>query len=214
MPDNVPTVIDVTRRLSRDTVAYAGDTVPDFRQEDCGVYLVSELHMSSHSGTHIDAPVHYLKTGMTVDEIPLTSLIGRCRVIDLTQVSGKITRDDLAGKIGGATRILIRTRYSGMNRFIEDYPCLDMSAAKLLTDAGTVCVGIDSLSIEEFQCDGSVHRELMRTGCIVIELLDLSQAAPGDYTMIALPLKLKGMDGSPARVVLVPEGREKDGSHF
>lgn len=206
MPGNGRKILDVTRTLSPYTVAYAGDTVPDFRQEDAGVYLVSSLLMSSHSGTHIDAPVHYLKTGMTVDEIPPASIIGKCRVIDLSAVPGKISRKDLEGKIGGVSRILIRTRFSGMNEFAEDYPCLDLGAAKLLTESGIRCVGIDSLSIEEFQCDGSVHRELMRTGCIIIELLDLSQVSPGEYTLVALPLKLKGMDGSPARVVLIREG--------
>lgn len=203
---NVQKILDVTRTLSPDTVAYAGDTVPDFRQQDAGVYLISSLTMSSHSGTHIDAPIHYLKTGMTVDEIPPEKLIGKCRVIDLSHTSGKITRSDLEGKIRGAERVLIRTKYSEMNSFIENYSCLDMSAAKLLTEEGIQCVGIDSLSIEEFQCDGSVHRELLGKGCIVIELLDLSKVAPGEYTLVALPLKLKKMDGSPARVVLIQEG--------
>ena len=202
----MPRIIDVTRPLTPDCVVYAGDTVPEFRQRDSGMYLISDLRMSSHSGTHIDAPVHYLKKGMTVDEIPLSLLIGECRVVDVTQVSGKISAEDLRGRIGGATRLLIRTRYSGTDRFEPDYPCLGLPAARLLTEEGVRCVGIDSPSIEEFNCDGSVHHELLGKGCIIIELLDLSQVVPGIYDLVALPLPLRGMDGSPARVVLCEKG--------
>ena len=203
---NVPRLIDVTRPLAPDGIVYSGDTVPEFRQRDSGIYLISDLRMSSHSGTHIDAPVHYLKKGMTVDEIPLSAIIGECRVLDLTEAAGKISAEDLSGRIDGTTRLMIRTRYSGIHRFEQDYPCLDLSAARILTEKGVRCVGIDSPSIEEFNCDGSVHRELLGKGCIIIELLDLSQVSAGTYDLMALPLLLRGMDGSPARVVLCEKG--------
>jgi arylformamidase len=85
---------------------------------------------------------------------------------------------------------------------MEDYPSLSADAARLITANGLKCVGIDSPSIEIFNCDGAVHRELLGHGCIIIELLDLSQVSEGDYWMIALPLRLTGLDGSPARVLL------------
>lgn len=194
--------IDITRPLSGDSFAYPGDVAPRIVQSDAGVYLISELVMSSHSGTHIDAPVHYLKRGDTIDTIPLERLIGRCRVLDLTGAGTTITARHLEGRIGNTERLLIKTTFSGMNEAVTDYPCLTLDAAQAITRSGILCVGIDSLSIEKFNCDGSVHRELASHGCIIIELLDLSGVDEGDYGMIALPLRLTGLDGSPARVLL------------
>jgi arylformamidase len=200
-------IIDITRPLSEKTVSYPGDTPPQFSQRDAGLYLISDLRMNSHSGTHIDAPVHYLKTGDTIDTVPLDHLIGPCRVLDVSSAGSAITAADLTGRIGTAKRILLKTRFSGENRFREDYPHLTSGAAELLMANGTLCVGIDSFSIEAFVCDGSVHRELLGHGCIIIELLDLSGVREGEYEMAALPLRLAGIDGAPARVVLM----QKDG---
>ena len=168
-------IIDITRPLSGDSVVYPGDTPPCFTQEDRGLYLISELRMNSHSGTHIDAPVHYLKSGPTIDTVPLSHLVGPCRVLDVSGAGPKIDASCLKGRTEGATRILLRTAFSGCTSFREDYPSLTMDAAQYLTTTGVLCVGIDSFSIEAFVCDGSVHRELLSHGCIVIELLDLSR---------------------------------------
>ncbi|MFA5330919.1 MAG: cyclase family protein [Methanoregula sp.] len=201
-------IIDITRTLSEKTVSYPGDTPPQFSQRDAGIYLISDLHMNSHSGTHIDAPVHYLKTGNTIDTVPLDRLVGPCRVIDLTGTGSEITARDLEGKLGGSKRILLKTRFSGETRFREDYPHLTLDAARLLCAKGILCVGIDSFSIEAFVCDGSVHRELMGNGIIIIELLDLSMVNGGEYGLVALPLKLDGLDGAPARAVLTKDDGE------
>jgi len=202
-------ILDVTRPLSADAVVYPGDQTPRFRQSDHGRYLISDLSMSSHSGTHIDAPVHYLKCGDTIDTVPLAHLIGRCRVLDVSDAGSTITAGDLKGRISNTERVLFKTTFSGMNYFIEDYPSLTIDAARLITKSGIRCVGIDSPSIEMFACDGNVHRELLGHGCIVIELLDLSCAAEGDYEMVALPLRLQGLDGSPARVILMKNTGEE-----
>ncbi|MDO9324091.1 MAG: cyclase family protein [Methanoregula sp.] len=196
-------IIDITRPLSGETLVYPGDLKPSFRQRDEGTYLISDLHLSSHTGTHIDAPVHYLKSGETIDTIPLTNLIGRCRVVDVSSAGSTITAKHLTGKTDNAPRLLLKTSYSGHNQFIEKYPSLSFDAAQLITGKGICCVGIDSPSIESYHCDGTVHRELLGKGCIIIELLDLSAVPEGDYDMIALPLRLEGLDGSPARVVLM-----------
>ena len=90
-----------------------------------------------------------------------------------------------------------------MAAFTEEYPSLARDAACFITDQGIECIGIDSPSIESFNCDGSVHRQLLGNGCIIIELLDLSDVPEGDYEMVALPLRLAGLDGSPARVILM-----------
>jgi len=196
------TIIDITRSLSEKGLAYAGDTAPQFSQRDAGLYLISEIRMSSHSGTHIDAPVHYLKTGDTIDTVPLDHLIGPCRVIDVSSAGRTITASALRGKIGTAQRVLLKTAFSRETQFREDYPSLSGDAADLLVESGMLCIGIDSFSIESFVCDGSVHRRLLKSGCIIIELLDLAGVDEGDYELIALPLRLAGLDGAPARVVL------------
>jgi arylformamidase len=195
-------IIDITRPLFRESVVYPGDAEPSFSQEDAGVYLISSLRMSTHSGTHIDAPVHYLKSGTTVDEIPLTQLIGPCRVLDLTDAGDSIMSRDLKGHMAGAKRLLLKTRFSHEQVFRRNYPCIDLSAAREITKAGIECVGIDSPSIEVCNSNGSVHREILGHGCVIIELLNLEDVPEGEYDMIALPLRLAGLDGSPARVVL------------
>jgi arylformamidase len=196
-------IIDITRPLSQDILIYPGDITPVFRQADHGNYLITDLHLSTHTGTHIDAPVHYLKTGDTIDTIPLSHVMGTCRVLDVTSAGNSITADHLRGRLDGIARLLLKTSFSGTDRFDENYPSLTADAARLITGCNMKCVGIDSPSIESYECDGSVHRELLSRGCIIIELLDLSDVEGGDYTLVALPLRLTGLDGSPARVVLI-----------
>jgi arylformamidase len=201
-------IIDITRPLSDKTVSYPGDMPPHFTQRDQGLYLISDLHMNSHSGTHIDAPVHYLKTGDTIDTLPLSNLIGRCRVIDVSDAGKVIDTGHLAGKIENTERIILKTKFSREDRFLEHYPSITLEAARYLTKRHIRCIGIDSFSIEAFVCDGSVHRELLGHGCIIIELLDLSDVDAGNYDLVALPLRLAGLDGAPARVVLIQKEGE------
>lgn len=194
---------DVSRDLANDMLVYPGDVCPEFHQSDAGRYLISTLHMSSHTGTHIDAPVHYLKRGSTIDRIPLESVLGPCRVIEVKDPEKNIIRpSDLEGKLGEEKRILLKTSFSGKERFSEDFPSLGLDAAEFLVACGVKCIGIDSPSIEIHQCDGNVHRHLLENNCIIIELLDLTGVPEGIYELIALPLKLKNLDGAPARVIL------------
>jgi len=198
---------DITRPLFQNDLVYPGDLAPAFEQQERGPYLISDLRMSSHTGTHIDAPVHYLKTGLTVGEIPLTRLVGTCRVLDVSRAGSEITAPFLEEKATGVQRLLLKTAFSGCGNFREDYPHLTFEAATFVARNGLACIGIDSPSIESFRCDGSVHREILAAGCIIIELLDLSSVEEGDYLLVALPLRLQGVDGSPARVILI-EGEE------
>ncbi len=198
-------IIDITRPLSEGILLYPGDIPPVFRQEDHGHYLITALHLSTHTGTHIDAPVHYLKTGDTIDTIPLSHVMGACRVIDVTLAGTSITANNLKGRLDGIDRLLLKTSFSNTDLFEENYPSLTADAARLITACDMKCVGIDTPSIESYECDGTVHRELLRRGCIIIELLDLSRVKEGDYTLVALPLRLTGLDGSPARVVLLDD---------
>jgi arylformamidase len=163
------------------------------------------MHLSTHTGTHIDAPFHYLKTGDTIDTIPLSHVMGTCRVIDVTSTGTSITANYLKGRLKGIERLLLKTSFSGTERFIENFPALTEDAAHLITGCNIKCIGIDSPSIESYEGDGTVHRELLSHGCIIIELLDLSGVEEGDYTLVALPLRFTGLDGSPARVVLIDD---------
>lgn len=196
-------IIDITRPLSEDILVFPGDRAPVFRQSDHGRYLITDLHLNTHTGTHIDAPVHYLKTGETIDTIPLSHVIGTCRVLDVRTAGIRITADHLDGRLKGVERLLLKTSFSGKTRFDVNYPSLSADAAFLITRSDMKCVGIDSPSVESCDGDGAIHRELLRQGCIIIELLDLSTVEEGDYTLIALPLRFSGLDGSPARVVLI-----------
>jgi arylformamidase len=195
-------IYDITRPLSEEMLVYPGDITPVFRQEKPGKYRISELHLSSHTGTHIDAPSHYLEEGVSIDKVPFENMIGVCKVVDVSGAGSSIKKTHLVGKIEGSERVLLKTAFSGRNAFAEDYPCLSTDAAAFVTSCGIRCIGIDSPSIEVFNCDGSVHRELLGHDCIVIELLDLSGVQEGNYNMIALPLRFAGLDGSPARVIL------------
>jgi len=195
-------IYDITRPLAPGCIVYPGDIVPEFAQEDHGNYLITEIRISSHSGTHIDAPSHYLEMGASVDQIPLTHLMGWCRVIDLTHVQGEIKKSDLEEKIRGAKKVLLKTSFSERNEFVEDYPSFGIEAAEFLAARRIHCVGTDAPSIEEYKCNGSVHRTLLSAGMVIIEMLDLWRIPEGDYWMIALPLRLSGLDGSPCRVLL------------
>lgn len=195
-------VYDITRALSEDTVLYPGDLRPRFREIDNGQYRVTEMVMGTHTGTHIDAPSHYLKGGRTVDEIPLERLAGPARVLDCSDAGSVIDPGCLDGRLAGTRTLLLKTWFSDRQEFDPGYPSLSLEAAQALVDAGITCLGTDAPSIEELHCDGSVHRLLLGSGMVILELLDLSAVPEGDYFMVALPMRLKGADGSPVRAVL------------
>jgi arylformamidase len=206
-------IIDITRPLSQNILLYPGDIIPVFRRENHKRYVITSLHMSTHTGTHIDAPFHYLRTGDTIDAIPITSIMGTCRVLDVSDSGINITANHLKGRLDGIDRLLLKTSFSGTDQFEEIYPSLTADAARFITGNKIICAGIDSPSVECFEGDGTVHRELLGRGCIIIELLDLSQVEEGDYNLVALPLRLTGLDGSPARVILIDNKDVNDGSY-
>ncbi|KLK88463.1 cyclase [Methanoculleus sediminis] len=196
------TVYDITRALSEDGILYPGDVRPRFREIDNGQYRVTEMTIGSHTGTHIDAPSHYIEGGMTVDEIPPAVLMGPARVLDCSDVREVIEPGHLAGRLDGTGTILVKTWFSGRREFDPGYPSLSPEAAEMIVGAGITCLGTDAPSIESYNCDGSVHRRLLGSGLVILELLDLSAVPEGDYFMTALPMRLKGGDGSPVRAIL------------
>jgi arylformamidase len=200
-------LFDITREISPGMVIFPGDRLPEIVRRDCGSYTVSDLTLSSHTGTHIDAPSHFIKGGLAVDQIPLTILTGPVVVADFTSGGSEIEPAALEPYLSGTQRLLLKTSYSYRDTFSADYPYLTPSAARLLISRGIRCIGTDSPSIEVYGGDGGVHRTLLENGCIIIELLDLSRVPEGTYTLVALPLRLKDLDGSPARVILLETER-------
>jgi arylformamidase len=208
--DRAPRFLDVSVRLGPGTPTYPGN--PEFaldpikRISGGGSSNVSKLTMGTHSGTHVDAPLHFFDGGAGADELPLELLIGRTRVVQLSRRGG-ISREDLSGAgLREELRVLLKTQNSGFwtsPDFRTDYTHLDESGARYLVEQGVKVVGIDYLSIEQFKKPGApAHHVLLSQGVIVIEGLNLAGAEPGVYEMYCLPLPVAGGDGAPARVVL------------
>ena len=170
---------------------------------------VTRLNMGVHTGTHIDAPFHFEPNKATIDQLSLDVLIGPCRVFEIPEISKAIGPSDLEKlDFDNHIRVLFKTRNSklwknGERVFKKDFVHMHVEGAKLLVDRGIKLVGIDYLSIENYgSLDHATHHLLLRNNVVILEGLDLSGISAGDYELIALPPKLKGADGSPARVVL------------
>lgn len=188
-PHNTPFSLEPIKRIAR------GDSSN-----------VSTLHMSAHSGTHVDAPRHFFDDGPGTEALALDMLIGRTRVIEVTSRTGIAAEDLEPIDLSEDVRVLIKTHNStfwGSPVFHEDYVGVTDSAAKHLVAHGIKVVGVDYLSVEQFKNVGKpAHHVLLGAGTIVIEGLDLRDVEPGIYDMLCLPLRIAGSDGAPARVVL------------
>jgi arylformamidase len=211
----VSTIIDISVAVHAGLATYPGNPTPSvtpvLRIGAGDSSNVSELRLGTHAGTHVDPPAHFFDGALAADALPLDALVGPATVLDLTRVERAVTPADLdaAGFPPGAERVLLRTRNSARWRepgaaFDRDYVSLAPDAARLLVERGVRLVGIDALSIEGFGAPGRpTHRTLLAAGVVIVEGLDLSNAAAGDYLLVCLPLKLVGADGAPARAVLL-----------
>jgi arylformamidase len=170
---------------------------------------VSSLAFGSHTATHVDAARHFFDDGQTVDRLPLERLIGPCVVLefdDRVMAIGKaeLLRHDLTG----VKRVLCKTRNSRTLQrqpdFAKDYTYLSPEGAEYLVGLGVELVGVDYLSVEQFKSGHHrTHRALLEAEVVIVEGLALGEILPGKYQLICLPLKLAGLDGAPARAVLV-----------
>ncbi len=172
---------------------------------------VSELHCGTHTGTHIDPPLHFIEGGVSVDEIPPEVLIGPAVVADLTSVERSIGPGELESLNldPGVERLLFHTRNSEIWRedsqeFTEDYVAVSAEGAQWLVDHGIRLVGIDYLSVEHRRIPGHpTHMTLLGAGVVIVEGLNLDGVAAGDYTFVCLPLRILGGDGGPSRALLL-----------
>jgi arylformamidase len=209
-------LIDVSLGIADGGLVYPGNppirVAPHQRIAEGDGANVSRIELGSHTATHVDAPWHFLDDGATVDQLALERLVGPARVLgapdDLVEIDAAWLRTQ---PLDGAERVLFRTRNSSFNaerEFVRDYTHLTGDGAEYLVERGVVLVGVDYLSVERFRSGHHrAHLALLRAGVVIVEGLALGHVAPGDYELFCLPLKLVGLDGAPARAVLV-EGEQ------
>jgi arylformamidase len=191
-PDNPPVKIDRVMDLER------GDAAS-----------VSSMSMGVHTGTHMDAPAHFQRGGVGIDQMPLEATLGLARVIEIRDpVSIKRAELEAAGLQPGE-RVLFRTRNSERcwqsDVFVEDFVFISREAAAYLAERRVRTVGVDYLSVGGFREDAEeTHVALLQAGIWVVEGLNLSAVRAGTYEFICLPLRIVGGDGAPARAVLRP----------
>jgi arylformamidase len=171
---------------------------------------VSRMELGVHTGTHVDAPYHFIKDGSTVESLSLKILIGRAYVVHLNDDIGLIMPEHLErARIPPRTRrVLIRTRNSKQwtkeyRSFDKEYVGIDVSAADYLVKRGVKLVGVDYLSVAPYNDTTPTHISLLKAGVVIVEGLNLSQVPKGRYNFFCLPLKLDKADGAPARAVLM-----------
>jgi arylformamidase len=189
-PDNPPIEIDTITHVER------GD-----------VCTLSALRMGTHTGTHIDAPIHFLPGGSGAEDVPLENLVGPARVIEIKDPDA-VRADELRlHNLGVRERLLFKTSNSERcwktSQFVPDFVSIAEDAASYLAGLSTLAVGIDYLSAGSPE----THRALLGAGVVIIEGLNLTGISPSRYELLCLPLKILGGDGAPARVLLKPLGR-------
>lgn len=203
--------IDATLKLSAGLATWPGDE--PFRREilqsmgDGAAYNLSRLSMGAHAGTHMDAPLHFIADGASIDRIDPDLLIGSAYVLDLTHLTAHIDAADLKGRVPeGTVRLLVRTRGSavlGDGVFHQDFIAFTPAAAAFLAASGVRLLGLDTYSIGPFYGPAEAHRAFLGTpGSAAIENVNLKDVLEGWYDLVCLPLRVAGGEGSPARVLL------------
>ena len=205
-------IYDITVPIHSTMPVYEGD--PGVKIEAWSAFAkgdssnVSMLNFGAHTGTHVDAPAHFIEGARKIDAVPLEILIGPARVIRVPDDLTEITPEFLEGcDLSGIERLIFHTRNSGFwnEAFRRDFTHLLPEAAQKLVDGGIKLVGTDYLSIEKFHSgDHKTHRTLLSNNVVIVEGLSLSEVPDGDYELICLPLKIAdgSGDGAPARPVL------------
>lgn len=202
-------IIDISLPLSNSSIVYPGNVPLSIETHahmpDATTHL-SKITMGTHTGTHIDAPMHAVIGGDTLDQIPLENFVGKCRVVDATHRGpGESVKIVDIGEVFAGDRILIKTSNSirGFKEFYEDYVFLDGDTAEWLSTKGVILVGIDYISIKQKGSkDQRPHTSLLEKNIPIIEGINLNHVSPGYYEMICLPLNFIGVEGGPARIIL------------
>jgi arylformamidase len=205
-------IIDITVPIQSDMPVWPGTSgillTPIMQLENGDTSNVSRLGCNLHTGTHVDAPKHFLNNGTTVETLPLDILIGPAFVAHLPEVKDVTPEDfnnlDLPS---GVKRLLLRTRNSdlwaaGATEFREDFVALTSDAAQWIVDNGISLIGVDYLSVQRYTDDSTTHEILLGADTVVLEGVNLFDVQPGFYELVCLPLRLIGAEASPARAIL------------
>jgi arylformamidase len=203
---------DITVPFSTDLPVYPGDPAVQITQVASlaagDICTVSHLSFGSHTGTHVDSPAHFVAGRATLDELSLEVLIGPARVVDVGEISAIDAATIASANLTGVERVLFKTRNSrlwqaGVREFEREFVYLETEAAARLVALGVKLVGIDYLSVEKFNFEQpTTHYALLGNNVVIVEGLNLTGVAAGDYELICLPMKIQNGDGGPARVVL------------
>ena len=202
-------LIDISIPIHKQTIVWPGDEPVIMITDGPGMddMTITKFRMGAHTGTHIDAPRHFLPQGKTLDQIPLDRFIGTCEVVTIPQSAPEITLRHLKHiSVVPGSRILFKTKNSQIvekGSFSQDYTALSLEAAQFLADRQVSLVGLDYLSIEPYNSPGhQIHKTLFQKGVIVLEGLYLDHVTKGTYKLICLPISMYGVDGAPCRAVL------------
>lgn len=206
-------IYDITLAISPQLPVWPGD--PPFRLEriqsmEAGAHdNVSRLDMGVHTGTHVDAPYHFIQDGRTAESLSLEVLTGPALVVRIPDEVTRITAEvmERAHLPSGVERLLFRTSNSalwgqGAREFHTGFVAIPADGAEWLVQHGVKLVGVDYLSVSPYKNSIPTHRTLLQAGVVILEGLDLSAVPPGKYNLYCLPLKLVGSDGAPARAIL------------
>ena len=215
LPMNKPPIIDISRTISSQAVVYPGDDPLQVEslcsiQPDCPCNI-TKLGWTTHFLTHVDPPLHFVEDGASLDDIPISRFIGEAVVIaiegDMVLASHLAALGELSG-----LNLLFKTRNStksDTDPFDQNHVYISQEAAEAAVEAGVNLVGIDYISVDQYGNDQyPAHRILLTNNVLILEGLILTDVLPGRYTVIALPLKIAGGDGSPVRAVLIPQPKE------
>ncbi len=201
-------ILDVSVPIREDMPVYDGNPGVHLSRaqsiDDGADANVSRLDLGVHTGTHVDAPLHFLPGGAGAETLPLDILVGPAHVVDATTLTGPIDTGSLERLVlpDGLERLLLKTPNSELwarDDFTREFVRLTGDGARFLVERGVRLVGIDYLSVG----DKEAHRELLGAGVVAVEGLDFREVDPGSYTLICLPLRLVGSDGAPARAILL-----------
>ena len=207
-------IIDLSLPIGKDLLTWPGDpgveVNPKKQIAEGDPSNVSLLSIGTHTGTHVDPPVHFIEGTDGIDRVALDVLVGEAIVADL-RAADAIGLDELHGLNlpEGTERLLCRTRNSDLwsslpIEFPDDYVAVTPEGARWMVERGIRLVGVDFLSVERAGAEGHpVHRTLLGNGTVIVEGLDLSKAEPGPYRLVCLPLRITDGDGGPARAALI-----------
>ena len=229
-------VIDISRTIQADMEMYPGDAGPQITKvsglDEGDSYNISRITLGTHTGTHVDPPLHLIRDGAGIDGVPLDNLVGNARVLDLSSINRPIEASDIGPLEAGGIILLkggsVNSDSSGSSGGTGDSDgsgdlggsgnsdssdgqgiscgaCLTAACARYLVDIGIKTIGTDAISIGALDEEYEVHHTLLDAGIVVIEGLEMTDVETGDYFLVCLPLKIANGDGGPARAVLIKE---------